>query len=262
MRVLASSPCGVSPPWEHAEHPRQPSKNANKRYVIRHSVAPSAATSRPLPQRDRAHRPRIFSGQSLHSRHCGETNARPHWPPMRHRERLCGALLLMAGPACARADPIHDTGVIARAAAEGGGGVGVGAFDAGQEPTDDSGGSSAATTSMDSAVSSNPPVNPGPGENSGGLEAGSDSGSGPGPEADGGRSDGSVDSGPDSLESSSGTSSDSASGEGGNPICAGPNTPAECFACLFSGKPCQANGCFNGFVCRTTTNTCHAPGQC
>ena len=42
-------------------------------------------------------------------------------------------------------------------------------------------------------------------------------------------------------------------------VCAQPDTPAGCKAC--SGS-CQANGCFNGYLCDTQTNRCHPPTAC
>lgn len=43
--------------------------------------------------------------------------------------------------------------------------------------------------------------------------------------------------------------------------CAEPSTPAACHACS-PGPTCQANGCYNGYVCNTQTNHCGAPGTC
>jgi hypothetical protein len=36
-----------------------------------------------------------------------------------------------------------------------------------------------------------------------------------------------------------------------------PDDPGPCHACMH--PPCQANGCFNGFLCDPTTRTCHPP---
>jgi hypothetical protein len=45
-----------------------------------------------------------------------------------------------------------------------------------------------------------------------------------------------------------------------NATCADPNTPASCHAC--SGKSCQPNGCYGGYVCDTMTDKCKAPNSC
>ncbi len=43
--------------------------------------------------------------------------------------------------------------------------------------------------------------------------------------------------------------------------CAQPDTPAACSACG-TGKVCQPNGCYNGYLCDTDTNRCKAPDAC
>lgn len=67
-----------------------------------------------------------------------------------------------------------------------------------------------------------------------------------------------------SSGSTSGSTSGSSSGSssGGTSDCADPNTNALCTGCITAGQPCQANGCYGGYDCNTTTDKCQAPGNC
>src|SRR6185369_16241432 len=53
------------------------------------------------------------------------------------------------------------------------------------------------------------------------------------------------------------------SSSGGDPeVCGslkGPNRIACCSGCQVAGKPCQVNGCYNGWWCNTDTCKCQAP---
>src|SRR5207248_2224123 len=58
-------------------------------------------------------------------------------------------------------------------------------------------------------------------------------------------------------QSDGGDAGDEAGGECKNLI--QPEDPGPCHACMH--PPCQANGCFNGFVCDLTTNACRPPSD-
>jgi hypothetical protein len=76
------------------------------------------------------------------------------------------------------------------------------------------------------------------------------------------------DTGAPPQDSSSGQQDSPSEGEDAGPpetgapsYCAGPSTPAACHACS-PGPNCQANGCYNKYVCNTLTGHCGAPGTC
>jgi len=63
---------------------------------------------------------------------------------------------------------------------------------------------------------------------------------------------------PDGLCAWENDAGDAGEGEGGTcDNLVQPDDPAPCHACMH--PPCQANGCFNGFVCDLTTKTCRPP---
>jgi hypothetical protein len=57
------------------------------------------------------------------------------------------------------------------------------------------------------------------------------------------------------------TGGGSSSGSQGS-VCADPDTPAGCHSCSQSSSKCQSNGCYNGYLCDTSTNRCRPPNQC
>ncbi len=68
--------------------------------------------------------------------------------------------------------------------------------------------------------------------------------------------------GPGSGSASATGATSAASSSSGSEHCGtavGPDVSACCTACTKAGKPCQANGCYNGYWCKTTTCGCESP---
>ncbi len=92
-----------------------------------------------------------------------------------------------------------------------------------------------------------------PNNNACGQPASRHGGGGGGTDAGGGTTD---------AGGGGGGSVDSGGGGGGGSTCGslvGPNVSAQCSSCSSSGQTCQANGCYGGWWCDTSTDRCQSP---
>jgi hypothetical protein len=94
------------------------------------------------------------------------------------------------------------------------------------------------------------------GSDTGAGDAGTDSGT-----ADGSTKDSAADGSTKDAADKDGAVADGAKSDAA-PMCAGyspPTTVDLCTACVVTDPACQANGCFNGYYCKTIDLTCVAP---